>query len=402
MNTFLTDPSLDPLWSETAAALDRNGLEWRGPLRLPVLSPEGRRRLGILLDRTITGDRRSVPLADLADGVSRLTGGTFLQALIDLGHAPEGRREVSAARRSAAHDRRAALEAVVDELAPSAAWLPKWADAARRDGLFAGHDAKGVVGTVRRVVAVVGQGGLGRSRTEVAALVLGDAHALDTATALATLVTRALVERDGPGTARQVWERAGMPLDLVSAPVLTWGLPLLGASPVAVAAEAMTAAGLPLHLSAVALRQAPLRVVSGTAVLVVENPRLVEAAAERNLPAALLATNGNVTTAPLLAIEALREAGARLRYHGDFDSPGLAMAARAVDLGCVPFRMTAADYLEALSSATTDGVVLPHDRFPVPATPWDPDLASVFGANGLVVHEERVMDCVLDAHAAAS
>jgi uncharacterized protein (TIGR02679 family) len=402
VSTFLADPSLHPLWSEAAAALDRNGLDWRGRLTLPALSSEGRRRLGILVNRTIVGDRRTVPLADLADGVTRLTGRTLPQVLADLGHAPTGRREAALARQAASRDRRAALDRVVDELAPSAPWLPAWADAARRDGLLAGYDAEEVVRAVRRVVAVIGHGGRGRSRTEVAALALGDAHALDTATPLATLVTRALVERDGPGAERQVWERAGMPLDLVSAPVLTWGLPLLDDSPVAVSARAMTSAGLPLHLSAVALRQAPLRVAAGTALLVVENPRLVEAAAERNLPAGLLCTNGNATTATLAAIEALYRAGARLRYHGDFDGPGLAMTTRAMDVGCDPFRMTAADYLAALGVAVVDGVALPHDRSPIPATPWDPDLAAAFTAHRLVVHQERVMDDVLDAHAATS
>jgi hypothetical protein len=78
------------------------------------------------------------------------------------------------------------------------------------------------------------------------------------------------------------------------------------------------------------------------------------------------------------------------------------MTTRAMDLGCVPFRMTAVDYLAALSSAVADGVGLPVDRSPVPATPWDPDLAAAFTVHRLVVHEERLMDDILDAHTAAS
>jgi uncharacterized protein (TIGR02679 family) len=400
VTTFLADPSLEPLWSGVAAALDRNGLDWRGRLTLPGLTPEGRRRLGIIVDRTVVSGRRTVSLEDLAAGVERITGRTLVDTLAELGHAPAGRREAAAARQAASRDRRAGLAAVVEELSPSHAWLPGWADAAWRDGLFAGRSADEVDITVRRVVAVVRHGGAGRSRTEVAAQLLGDAHALDSATPLATLVTRALVERDGPGPERQVWERAGLPLDLVSAPVLTWGLALLGDSPVAVAARAMTAAGLPLHLSAVALRQAPPRVARGTPLLVVENPRLVESAALRRLPAGVLCTNGNATTAPTEAIGALHDAGARLRYHGDIDVPGLAMTGRAADLGCDPFRMAAPDYLAALAAAAEDGVTLPHDPAPVPPTPWDPDLAVAFAAHRLVVHEERVMDDVLDAHAA--
>jgi len=118
--------------------------------------------------------------------------------------------------------------------------------------------------------------------------------------------------------------------------VLTWALPVLGAGGVADAVRAMTAAGLPMQLSVLALRAWPLTVASGKPVLVVENPRLVEAAAQRRLAAAVLCTNGNPTTAPSLAIAALRSCGAQLRYHGDgdIDAPGLAMTGRARDAGC--------------------------------------------------------------------
>jgi uncharacterized protein (TIGR02679 family) len=401
VTAFLSDPSLEPLWAGVSAALDRNGLDWQGRLTLPTLTPEGRRRLGIVLERAVTPERRTVRLEDLAAGVRRITGKSLIDVLARLGHAPAGRREAAAARQAATRERRAALAAVVEELAPTAGWLPTWADAAWRDGLLAGREADEVEVTVRRVVTIVGQAGTGRSRTEIAAQLLGDAHALDSAAPLATLATRALVERDGPAPERQAWERAGIPLDLVSAPVLTWGLPLHGDSPAAVAARTMTAADLPLHLSTVALRHAGLRVAPGTPVLVVENPRLVEAAAQRRIPAGVLCTNGNATTAPVEAITALRDAGARLRYHGDLDVPGLAMTGRATDLGCMPFRMTARDYLAALAAADHDGVALPRDPAPLPPPPWDPELAAAFATHRRVVHEERVMDDVLDSHAAS-
>lgn len=398
MNPFLADPSLGPLWSSVAAALDRNGVDWRGRITLPELAPEGRRRLGVVIERAVVPGRRTVALADLSGGVERIARSTLLDVLAELGHAPAGRREAALARQAAVRDRRAALTAVVEELTPTAGWLPGWADAAWRDGLLAGRSADAVDAVVRRVAVIAECGGTGRSRTEIAAQVLGDAHALDSATPLATLITRALAERDGPGPERVVWERAGMPLDLVSAPALTWGLPLLGDTAVAVAARAMTGAGLPLHLSTVALRHAALRVAAGVAVLVVENPRLVESAAQRRLPGAVLCTNGNSTTAPTEAVLALGAAGARLRYHGDIDVAGLAMTGRAAEIGCVPFEMSARAYLDALTAAAEHDIALPHDPAPVPPTPWDPDLAVAFSVHRLVVHEERVMDAVLDAH----
>jgi hypothetical protein len=102
---------------------------------------------------------------------------------------------------------------------------------------------------------------------------------------------------------------------------------------------------------------------------VVENPRLVEAAAERRLAAAVLCTNGNPTMAPSLAIAQLQGCGVQLRYHGDIDAAGLAMAGRARDAGCEPFRMSASDYRDALGEASAAGVQLPRDPAPAPPTP---------------------------------
>ncbi|MGE3287366.1 MAG: DUF2399 domain-containing protein [Pseudonocardia sp.] len=400
MTSFLAAPELEPLWVAVRAALDRNGLEWRGRLTLPALPPEGRRRLGVLLDRPVPALRRSVPLDELAAAVERLTRADLVDALADLGHPPMGRREARLARQEATRLRRAALGSAIDAELSDETWAPGWGDTAWTDGLFARMSPEEIRTLVTDTSRVLALGGTGRSRSEIAAVLLGHAHALDSSTRLAVLVTRALVARDGPESERVVWERAGMPLDLVSAPVLTWALPLLGDGAVARAARAMTAAGLPLHVTTVALRAEPLLVPTGTPVLVVENPRLVEAAAQRNLAGAVLCTNGNPTTAPTEAIAALRGAGARLRYHGDFDTAGLAMAARAAAMGCVPFLMAAADYRGALTAASASGVELPQDTAHVPPTPWDGALALLFGEHRRVVHEERVMDEVLAAHVA--
>jgi uncharacterized protein (TIGR02679 family) len=400
VNAFLDDAALRPLWQAVTEALDRNGLGWRGRLALPDLTPEGRRRLGVLVETRIPATRRTISLGAVADGVARLTGIALVDALGTLGHPPAGRREANEARRDATLERRAGLDAAAAALLGDQPWVTGWRDAAWTDGLFARRTAGEVTTTVSRVAGVLARAGSGRSRTEVAAHLLGDAHALDSSTRLAALVTRALVARDGPADERTAWDRAGLPLDLVSAPVLGWGLPLTGAGPVAGAARAMTVGGLPLHLSVVALRASPLTVPMGASILVVENPRLVEAAAQRRLPAAVLCTNGNPTTAPSLAITQLAASGARLRYHGDIDAPGLAMTGRARDAGCAPFRMSAQDYLDALADARVAGVELPRDPAAAPPTPWDPELGVAFDEHRAVVHQERVMDAVLRAHAA--
>ena len=64
---------------------------------------------------------------------------------------------------------------------------------------------------------------------------------------------------------------------------------------------------LPLHTSLYALRLHPVAVQPGTLVLVVENPRLVEAAVERALPSCVVAGNGNPSAAVIELLTQLAE-----------------------------------------------------------------------------------------------
>lgn len=258
-----------------------------------------------------------------------------------------------------------------------------------------------------------------RSRGEIAARALGGAHRLDRSGDVRHLVGTAIARRDAHretdrrgadprGAGRDargrddptLWEDAGLPGDLVSAPVLTWGLPLLGDG-VAAAVRAMTAAGAPMALSTLVLRDLEVRVPPGTVVLSVENPRLVEAAAQDRLAAPVITTSGNPTTAPLRLIDALRAAGAVVRHHGDMDPAGLAITARLADRGVVPWRMDAADYRAALRVADEDGVALRRADGAIGPTPWSPELAGALEVDRRVVEEERVMDELLAEHAAA-
>ena len=128
----------------------------------------------------------------------------------------------------------------------------------------------------------------------------------------------------------------------------------------------------------------------------VENPRLVEAAAELGVELPGPADpNGNLSGAVRLLLAQLLEAGADLRYHGDFDAAGLAIAARLHAVRPAPGRMTVADYLDAIEVAEHAGVELPSDESAVGPTPWDPPLATTFATHRLVVHEERLLPGLL-------
>ncbi len=82
-------------------------------------------------------------------------------------------------------------------------------------------------------------------------------------------------------------------------------------------------------------------------------------------------------------------AGAELWYHGDFDWPGVAIAADVIDrYGGRAWRMNVGDYL----SAARFGVSLGGD--PVD-TPWDPGLREAMRVESHAVYEETVGDQIL-------
>jgi uncharacterized protein (TIGR02679 family) len=84
----------------------------------------------------------------------------------------------------------------------------------------------------------------------------------------------------------------------------------------------------------------------------------------------------------------LGHAGAVLRYHGDFDWAGLSLANECVaEFGAVPWLMSVDDYTSGQGSVALLGG-------PVEAA-WDPELAPAMRARGLAVHEEAVLDLLL-------
>ena len=193
-------------------------------------------------------------------------------------------------------------------------WASAWIEEVIRSG---GLRDPQLVGQVRTILDAVADGDP-VSRVDLAARLFGDAHALDTDSRLEAATARALRHRLGPDPPAEVWTQAGITLDLVSAPVLTWNLP-------GELAQRATELGFPLHLSQLALRTCPVTAPKGADVLVVENPRVVEAAAQVRSPLTVVSTNGNPSGAVRLLLDQLVAAGCDVRYHGDFDAAGLAI-----------------------------------------------------------------------------
>lgn len=230
-----------------------------------------------------------------------------------------------------------------------------------------------------------------------AARLFGDAHALDPGKPVATLAVRAAArlggvpfEDDAEGR-RAAWAAAGVMCDELSTPVLVYNLAPRGDTPLARLLRSAQLDAEPVHVSLRLLLRWPLGAESGLAgecVSVCENPTVIALAAARLGPACapLVCVNGQFATPALMLLRQLRGAGARLRYHGDFDPAGLAIARRAFAEGAAPWRFGADDYATAPKGVRFAGAVGP--------TAWDDRLQEMMRADGRVVHEEAVFDCL--------
>ncbi len=234
------------------------------------------------------------------------------------------------------------------------------ARALRRE--FSRARGAGAVGRLGQVASAVGRLAARSERAPaarplpvVANELLGDPHALDPDTPGGRLLLAALGGRPGAAsTERQaLLATAGLAADGVSSTVAVLGL----AAPEDAAAVA-----------AAAHRQvyvAPLRAVAawgagpwrGRAVHAVENPAVFEALVDRGLPAdvALVCVSGFPSAAALTLLAWLAQAGALVRYGGDFDGNGLVIARRVLAQGggadWTLWRMAPADHVAALAVA---------------------------------------------------
>lgn len=249
----------------------------------------------------------------------------------------------------------------------------------------------------------------GVARAQLAAETLGNAHALDSGQATATLVLAAWrhIERersdaaetndslDGtpeetPGGAlderiRDVWARAGVLVNELARPALLLNVPVHANE------TPLCAPGEPAYLSLRRLLRAPPRwAVADLAVFVCENPNLVAIAADRLgvRCAPLVSTDGMPAAAQRTLLSQLAQAGARLRYHGDFDWPGVQIANHVMcTWGAHPWRFGALDYEAAAVGA-------PHARRDLVdsgiVASWDASLAPAMQRLGLAIAEEAV------------
>lgn len=390
-------PEFRRLLRQARRSLERSGGDLSGSVSLS--HPDDAERKAII---GITGQYRharanriGVRLADLDRAVHESTGHGLPELLAELGGPL---RDRPAERSVLAGARDAAIQAAqTSSLFLSCAWYRDWLAELGRDGTLTklintGEQAR--LGQAVRVLEYLA----GRQDTPVllptlAADVTGDTKALNHGTLLSTLVLRALAvktEMGRPRTAgerRELWEAGDVVVGDLASRVLALNLPAEGVG----LAEWLAGAarhGVPFYVTLHQLMTFPLT-IRGAVVYVCENPAVLRhATAELGAESApLLCTEGRPSAAFHQLADAVVGGGGELRYHGDFDWPGLAIASAVMRRhGAKPWRLSARDYLAGMRHHA-EHVLLSGTPQP---TPWDPELSKAMVATGRVLFEESV------------
>jgi uncharacterized protein (TIGR02679 family) len=255
----------------------------------------------------------------------------------------------------------------------------------------------------------------GITRSQLAADVLGDAHALDSGEPTATLVLtvwRQLIARidddndknvdieptgDGelePGAGaerdRDVWAKAGVLVNELARPVLFLNLPMR-------AGNHRQSPGEPVYASLRSLlRSPPSWDVANRKVYVCENPNLVAIAADHwgSHCAPLVCTDGMPAAAQRCLLSQLAKARAQLCYHGDFDWPGVRIGNHVMrEHGAQSWRFGTADYEAAVNGASGLGQALTGRTA---RASWDEGLMTAMQQHRLSIAEEALAASLLE------
>jgi uncharacterized protein (TIGR02679 family) len=387
---WVAAPELAVLWERVRARLESTGLPPQGRVTVPVESRAERHAVGALLGRSVTRTSIAVDLVALD---ARLTERSGVGGLATVVEAVTGTALRDRAHERAQLSRRRTEPLAIAESLVDAPWAPVWLDGLRRTGLLTNRpDAAQVVSGAAAVLnAAVGAEIGSRSRVELGATLLGDSHALDEDRVEHLVVLRGLAAAAGvalPTAAadrRALWLSFGIMPDLVSSTCLTLGLRPTGSDPVTERLRLAADAGDPVHLTAWDLRRCELSNATSDPVLVCENPRVLEAVAQAAGPrVGVVCTSGEPNT--VVGTVLSRLSGVKLRYHGDFDWPGIAIANRLVSrFGVEPWLMDSATYEGAVRPASPVLAGAPIDPT------WDPELGAAMRLHGGAVHEESVL-----------
>src|SRR6266511_1963270 len=374
------------------------GLALQGPIVLQNATPAQQRAVEQLLGRPVApGQSVTVRLESLQVSLRRAGVAPDLRSAIEALTGPV--EDQSAARLVRDRAWATAFEPL-EALCAERPVLEVWLASVRSTGLLrrlARAEPTAGLGLAQSTARVLSQlPSPGVPLSVLASVVTGDGHSLDAGRPLHALVIRAAGQLggvpDGEGAEwrRTVWASVGVLYSELTSPVLCL---TLRADPATVSGRGLAVwaeVGQPTYLTVrQVLRDPPgFRSLNGRHVYVCENPTVVAETANvlGAASAPLVCASGHPAGAATLLLRSLAESGAQLRYHGDFDWPGLSIANGIVArFGARPWRFDAASYRAA---APSGGSALRGNR--VEAS-WDTDLSDTMIAVGRKIEEEQVL-----------
>lgn len=400
LRAYLSAPALQPLWPVLRDRLERTGHAIRGAVTVE-LDDDGADQLSGLLGRPMRAGTTQVKLVALDVALRSSPAERGLVAVVaELTGGPLRDRP---AERNKAHARREQLWAELDQLLAghslaSQDWARPWTDWLHQGGVLtrlpadqASQALAIAVGTLAKVLDT-DQPPIGIA--ELASGMTGGAHGLDDGAPAAALVLRGLafaLDVPPPASAterRLLWQRVGVSTDEISGTVITYGLRPPGTDRWPAMMRERADLGLFTHLTVHELRRAGELTRPGEIMYACENPQVLQRLAASGVDRPLACTSGNPAAAGSLLL-----GRAVVRYHGDFDWPGIAIARRIIDQGAQPWRLGCADYCEALEHLPADRRLMLTGR--AETTPWDSGLSPAMMAANVAVHEEAIVDLLL-------
>ncbi|MGW5751634.1 TIGR02679 family protein [Nocardia rhamnosiphila] len=395
---YLSAPSLHGIWMRLRNRLERTGHLVSGTIRVDV-DADAADRLSGLLGHTVLPGTRTLSVGGLDAALLRSSAGRGLvPVLAELTGGPlRDRPSERLGRRQEISALWADIEQIVHERGLSSApWVRPWIDWLHSTGLLirTAATARQEFDTAAHALALtLLSEPPHRILGELATVVAGNSHALDKNTLAGRLALRALCfafDRPEHTTARDridLWRLAGITVDTISSTVLTWGLRPPGTDNWSAMMRVRADLGLVTHLTLAELSSIDaLLTAPGTTVAACENPQVLQCAAEAGVRSPLICFSGNPSSAGTVLAERIR-----IRYHGDFDWPGIGIASRLHAIGAGLWRMSADDYRDAVHSGTAQ---FPLTGSPID-TPWDPELSLTMNRAGVAIHEESLINALL-------
>jgi uncharacterized protein (TIGR02679 family) len=400
LRAHLSAPSLARLWPVLRNRLEQSGHVIRGSVAVE-LDDDGADRLSGLLGRPVRAGSTRVRLAALDDALRSSAAERGLVAVVaELTGGPLRDRP---AERYDAWVRREQLWAELDRLLTKhglagQAWTRPWTDWLHRGGALTrlpeDQASQALAIAVGTLAAVLSADRTPTGIAELASAITGDAHGLDDTAPAAALVLRGLaIALDVPPPAaaaerRLLWQRVEVSTDEISGTVITFGLRPPGLGRWSAMMRDRADLGLITHLTVHELRRADEMTRPGEIVHACENPQVLQRLAAAGVDRPMACTSGNPAAAGSLLL-----GRTLVRYHGDFDWPGIAIARRIIGQGAQPWRLRCADYHEAVERLPADRRLTLTGRPEI--TPWDSGLSPAMTAANVAVHEEAIVDLLL-------